>query len=124
LRHTPGGSGRPDDASSSGEDEAEFAWLPVDCLKPFQPGDAAAASEVDPSRAENANLRACVVAAGKVSERFPDEKTRAAKFNINSASLHTCVAAAGTVSMRWLCRSTPCNAPVSHCQTVRLCGRC
>ena len=64
---TPDHSGRPDDASSSGEDEAEFAWLPVDCLKPFQPGDAAVASEVDPSRADNANLRACVAAAGKVS---------------------------------------------------------
>jgi len=40
-------AGRPEEASGSGEDEAEFAWLPVDCLKPFQPSDAGAAAAAD-----------------------------------------------------------------------------
>ncbi len=59
-------AGRPEEASSSGEDEAEFAWLPMDCLKPFQPSDAGAVPSTDGPISDNdANLRACVAAANK-----------------------------------------------------------
>ena len=56
-------AGRPEEGTSSGEDEAEFAWLPMDCLKPFQPGDTCGAA--DGSEPDDLNLRACVGAANK-----------------------------------------------------------
>jgi hypothetical protein len=45
-------------------EEAEYAWLPISCLKPFERGDAAKHAVRDGSLGgEDANLSACVQAA-------------------------------------------------------------
>jgi hypothetical protein len=48
-----------------GGEEAEYAWLPIHCLKPFEPQDASKASE-DNHGSEDPNLSACIKAAEKV----------------------------------------------------------
>ena len=65
-------SGRPEEASSSGEDEAEFAWLPVDCLKPFQPSDAGAVAAADASNGEPSIKIVCMQTVQ--FERMPQAK--------------------------------------------------
>lgn len=57
-------TGRTEDSAVSGDDEAEFAWLSVDCLKPFLAGDTCGGAGLMPSP-EDANLRACIAAANK-----------------------------------------------------------
>jgi len=43
-------------------DEAEYAWLPIHCLKPFEPQDA----DKEENHSEDPNLSACIKAAEKV----------------------------------------------------------
>jgi hypothetical protein len=51
-------------ACSGGEpEEAEYAWLPMHCLKPFELGDAAKHAGRESANPEDANLSACVAAA-------------------------------------------------------------
>lgn len=52
-----------DGAKGGGEDndEAEYAWLPLDCIKPFRLGDVATAQGLPPQ--EDASLRLSVAAA-------------------------------------------------------------
>lgn len=57
-------AGRTEDSAVSGDDEAEFAWLSVDCLKPFLAGDTCGGAGLMPSP-EDGNLRACIAAANK-----------------------------------------------------------
>ena len=55
--------------SGAEPEEAEYAWLPIHCLKPFEPGDAAKHAGLREGGAggalggEDANLSACVGAA-------------------------------------------------------------
>ena len=52
-------------ASDAGDaEEAEYAWLPVDCLKPFKAGDETGNS--DGIISADATLQACVGAADRV----------------------------------------------------------
>ena len=44
-------------------EEAEYAWLPIYCLKPFEKGDAAKHAGREGQTGEDANLSACVAAA-------------------------------------------------------------
>jgi hypothetical protein len=57
------------------EEEAEFAWLPVDCLKPFALGDGS--GNPDGLAVDDVNLRACIAAANKAVEAV--ERRAAAK---------------------------------------------
>lgn len=50
-------------AGDSESEEAEYAWLPVDCLKPFQPGDTT--GNPDGTLGADGNLAACVAAADR-----------------------------------------------------------
>lgn len=44
-------------------EEAEYAWLPIYCLKPFEKGDAAKHAVREGQTGEDVNLSACVAAA-------------------------------------------------------------
>ena len=48
-------------------EEAEYAWLPVDCMKPFRAGDET--GNADGSVSQDGNLLACVGAADAARRR-------------------------------------------------------
>lgn len=57
-------------------EEAEYAWLPVDCLKPFGIGDGSGAG--DGSMPIDGTLQACVAAAERAVEELEKQRIAAA----------------------------------------------
>ena len=64
-------------ASTGDVEEAEYAWLLSDCMKPFKPGDSV--PFVGSAVSEDVNLQACIEAAGQaVAESDRKAQARAA----------------------------------------------
>lgn len=78
LCHTPAGS--------DGE-EAEYAWLPISCLKPFEQGDAAKHAGRDGQGGEDANLSACVQAAENALNAILDHAKKAEAHGIDDEEM-------------------------------------